>query len=144
MNLLVIGQALTGELIPSKDSPTSPPCEVENKNPLEEAIHQIFIGFGILAASLGVFFFMPAGRLWWFWLLIPAFVLLGKGIAMLASLKLGSGVTRPKQPLFQSKPAIKTNELPALPEPPPSVTESTTRLIDEAAVHPRRDDSVSQ
>src|SRR5215212_2529991 len=48
---------------------------------LDKAITNIFMGIGFLLVSLSVMRFAPAGRIWWFWMLIPAFTMLGGGVA---------------------------------------------------------------
>jgi hypothetical protein len=90
------------------------------------------MGFGFMLVSLGVFFFAPAGRIWWFWMLIPAFAMLGKGVAEIVSAKYGPSLTQgagvPAVP-----PVARTGELPPRNDvrfPPPSVTEQTTRQLD--------------
>ena len=82
--------------------------------------------------ALASLFFAPAGRIWWYWLLIPAFPLFGKGIAMIVELKLGQ---RPgAAPQLSVTPAPKAGELAAGETRritlPPSVVEATTRHLD--------------
>ena len=92
------------------------------------------MGVGLLLASFGVFFFGPAGRIWWFWLLIPAFATLGKGIAEIVSAKYGPNLTQGVNQTAMP-PAARAAELSPRNEvmfPPPSVTEQTTRQLDPA------------
>jgi hypothetical protein len=99
---------------------------------IAEGIQKLFMGVGFFALAFALAIF-SRGRGWWFWLLIPAFAMLGKGVAeiVVAKQQLGSG-SQPRAPL-PSNPtdnvrALDTGELP----PPPSVTEGTTKLFDEA------------
>jgi hypothetical protein len=90
------------------------------------------MGFGLMMVSLGVFFFAPAGRIWWFWMLIPAFAMLGKGVAEIVSAKYGPSLNQGTA-VTAVPPAAQTNNLPSHNDvrlPPPSVTEQTTRQLD--------------
>lgn len=52
----------------------------------EGAITKFFTGFAFLVISI-VLAFSGMGRGWWFWLLIPAFSMLGAGVAQYIQLK---------------------------------------------------------
>src|SRR4051812_47666550 len=43
---------------------------------LDKAVTNLFMGVGFLLVAFSVFLFAPAGRIWWFWMLIPAFSML--------------------------------------------------------------------
>ncbi|HSF24664.1 MAG TPA: hypothetical protein VLE20_10580, partial [Blastocatellia bacterium] len=81
----------------------------------------------------GAFFFAPAGKLWWFWLLIPAFAMLGKGVAEIVT-ALQAQKLSPPATYAAMPPAVNSVNLPPQPNyetlPPPSVTETTTRHLD--------------
>ncbi len=53
---------------------------------LESAITKLFGGLAFLIISI-VLSFSHMGRAWWFWMLIPAFTMLGSGIAQYIQLK---------------------------------------------------------
>lgn len=116
----------------------------------EEGVRAIIGGLGFIFVSICIALFVPAGRLWFFWLLIPAFFIISHGISQVLGAKrrqneLSSPQTRPEKlappparpaPLFE--PARRqTGEL--MP-PPTSVTEGTTRHLD-AAETPRAEAS---
>jgi len=130
-NLSLVPQALTGQLMqPDGDGRR----RRKHKKPktIGEAIGTIFSGLGFVAVAFATLYFAPAGRLWWFWLLIPAFTLMGSGLATLAELKLGQTASSfPQTPI---PPAKNTGEFPnRAPQqigPPPSVVEGTTRHLD--------------
>lgn len=92
----------------------------------------MFIGVAFLLVSLALSRSIGAG--WWFWMLIPAFSLMGSGVAQYLRLKeQGSSFNAP--PTFPNRVAAppprefqrrNTGELVA---PPPSVTEGTTRHL---------------
>lgn len=118
----------------------------------EGAIGKLFSGlaFLIVACILG-YTGMAGGKAWWFWLLIPAFSMIGAGIAQIVRLKhenqqnmtispatninVISGATQSNQVL----PPSHEDYIPAsgsiyetgeLMERPPSVTEGTTRHLE--------------
>jgi hypothetical protein len=93
------------------------------------------VAFLLIAMALS----RSIGRGWWFWMLIPAFSLMGTGVAQYIRLKdrekrgmfnaapLSSAFTdRVASPATRSLPQKNTGEL--VP-PPPSVTEGTTRHL---------------
>ena len=113
---------------------------------LDKAITNVFTGIGFILVALSVFLFAPAGRIWWFWMLIPAFTSLGGGIAEYVRFKQSKGEeiklpgveyrsAMPSQPARVSAlPPRNTSEL----VPPPSVTEGTTRHLDQSPEAPTR------
>ncbi|MFY9611810.1 MAG: zinc-ribbon domain-containing protein [Blastocatellia bacterium] len=130
-NLSLVPQAITGRL-PEAPRGRKNRHDFEHGGPanLGNGITKVFMGLGFVLVSAGAFFFAPAGKLWWFWLLIPAFALLGKGVAeivtALQAQKLNPAANYPAMP-----PAVNAATLPPQPGfetlPPPSVTEGTTR-----------------
>jgi zinc-ribbon domain len=117
---------------------------------LDKAISNVFTGIGFVIVALSVFLFAPAGRIWWFWMLLPAFSMLGGGIAEYVRFKHSRG-EEVKLPGSESRPAIQAPpaRVSALPPrntselvPPPSVTEGTTRHLDLSTEAPTRHISV--
>lgn len=107
----------------------------ENKTPtLEKAFENIGVGLAFLIISVMVALFMPGGRFWWFWLLIPALACVGEGIGQLMRVKREKGLATGREQMF---PAAREAEMRSLPPrntseilmPPPSVTEGTTRHL---------------
>jgi hypothetical protein len=103
-----------------------------------EGIGQTFMGIGfiVLAAALALFGSEMGGKSWWFWMLIPAFIFLGKGIGQIVQAK--QQAKSLPQSAAQFSPAISSpHPLNALPprntaelvRTPPSVTEGTTRHL---------------
>jgi hypothetical protein len=79
---------------------------------LYKGIRSTFLGVGFLLVSASIYMYAPAGRLWWFWLLIPAFANLGGGVAEMLRSKheqrvLGEPPNRPAVP-----PTQQAGELP--------------------------------
>ena len=112
---------------------------------LEGAMKKLFTGIAFLIVTIALAF-SQAGRGWWFWMLIPAFGMIGTGIAQYMQIKqAGKG-----QPAYTPTPvqnALGSSPDAALPQPqtewlspeskyktgdlvPPSVTENTTRQLE--------------
>jgi hypothetical protein len=113
---------------------------------IDKAITNIFTGIGFLIVAFSVLRFAPAGRLWWYWMLIPAFTSLGGGLAEYVRFKHSKG-EEIKLPGIESRPAMppQSSRVSALPPrntselvPPPSVTEGTTRHLDLSQEAPTR------
>jgi hypothetical protein len=138
-NLSLVPQALTGRLpeAPSgRRHRRDRERDHEHGGPasLAKGITNVFMGIGFLLVSFGSFFFAPAGRIWWFWMLIPAFAMLGKGVAEIVSAKYSPSLTQGTSQTAMP-PAAHTGELPPRNDvflTPPSVTEQTTRQLDPA------------
>lgn len=114
---------------------------------MSEGITNLFTGVGFLfvAAALARFVVWAGG--WWFWLLIPAFTLIGKGIAEIVAVKqdmanreieaqmrastnqITSQDTRPVMPPQDYRGQMRAPNTGDLAQPP-SVTENTTRQLD--------------
>ena len=102
---------------------------------LEHAFKNVFMGIAFLFVAMALSF-SAMGRGWWFWMLIPAFSMMGTGIAQYIRLKeyekqslapgsFGQSSIQPPSRV-PSFPVRNTGELVA---PPPSVTEGTTRHL---------------
>ncbi len=136
-----VSKALTGRAIQPIVDKKGKPINWEG------AITKFATGMAFLAIAivLGVTN-MAGGRVWWFWMLIPAFTMMGSGVAQYMQLKrLERGVSidpidrhhpamppahvatlQPAQQDFASvESRYKTGDL-----APPSVTDSTTRRLE--------------
>jgi predicted RNA-binding Zn-ribbon protein involved in translation (DUF1610 family) len=137
-NISLIPHALQGQLPQTTEEHVekSRRSRKHSKEPrLEHAFKNVFMGIAFLFVSMALSF-SPMGRGWWFWMLIPAFSMMGTGIAQYIRLKEHEKRTLAPgnfaQPSIQAParmpafPARNTGELVA---PPPSVTEGTTRHL---------------
>ena len=134
-NISLVSQALTGQM-------TQPPAEQEvdesggfcgtkrkrgKELTLDQAFKNVFIGVAFLIIAIALS--RSIGHGWWFWMLIPAFSLMGTGLAQYIrvreSQKRASLVAPPMQRTF-SEPVRDRDELRA---PVASVTEGTTRHL---------------
>lgn len=78
-NVSLVPQALTGELQPETEEGRR--SHRKDKTPsMERAAGNVFTGIGFIFVALAVWRFFPGGFVWWFWLLIPAFSMIGSGI----------------------------------------------------------------
>ena len=136
-NIRLIPQALSGQIEPVRDE-----LDVGRRGrrrgreaTIDQACRSGFMGLAFLLVAIALSF-SPMGRGWWFWMLIPAFSMMGSGVAQYLRVKeqqrrsmVGSSFDQPAMPAApraESFPARNTGELMA---PPPSVTEGTTRHL---------------
>lgn len=146
-NLSLIGQALSGSLPEPSSGKRRRQLAKSPSEPapnLGQGITQAFLGLGFLLVTLAVFLFAPGGRHWWFWMLIPTFGILGKGVSEIVN-----AVMHQKTLAAPPAPNALPNAAPAnLPASgyrtrntgdliPPSVTEGTTRHLEEVELRPK-------
>jgi hypothetical protein len=131
-------------------SPSQPPALVNRRGrPIswESSITKFATGiaFLVIAIVLGVTN-MAGGRVWWFWMLIPAFTMMGSGVAQYVQLRKAEKGQLAAAPLASQAafPAKTGAALPpqstefVVPESryktgdlvPPSVTDGTTRHLE--------------
>ncbi len=154
-NVSLVPQALTGQLPAAQpEQPVSGSRHGRRQRQpqppsMENAGREFFGGLGFLFLSLAIWQFFPGGKFWWFWMLIPAFMAMGKGIGQYLSVREQQRQLPPPnyhapvavpsaypQPQF---PVPTTSEL-KLPEQavgaPQSITEHTTALLERERVKP--------
>jgi len=161
-NVSLIPQALTGQLPQARDDEESYGARRRRRRggepSLDSAFKTIFMGIGFLLVSLALAF-SRVGYGWWFWMLIPAFSMLGSGISQYMRLKererksflpgaigqnsmgqssMGQSSMPPRRHVDEFPTRRNTGEL--VP-PPPSVTEGTTRHLGAEAPTRHLDDS---
>jgi hypothetical protein len=138
-NISLVPQALTGQL------PTAPQDDYSNRElrrrkrrgrepSLDEGIRHLMMGIGFVVVSILISKYSPAGHIWWYWMLIPAFTFLGRGIADLVRVaQLRSAAPKTQSPPQISAPGsfdnLPSRSTAALMPPVPSVTEGTTRHL---------------
>jgi hypothetical protein len=136
-NISLVPQALTGQLpsAPAKDGYDWDPRRKRRREPsLDSGIRHLTMGLAFFIISVLIGKYSPGGWTWWYWMLIPAFMFLGRGISEIIraprQVKTTDQVVAQPQmkagaPL-QSLPVARTGELMI---PMPSVTEGTTRHL---------------
>ena len=143
-NVSLVPQALSGQL------PQAAPDDIDLDSregrrhgrrglSLDHAFKNIFMGVAFLFVAIALAFSRMGGG-WWFWMLIPAFSMMGTGVAQYIRLKEREKRALPignfNQPALHPPtrvdafPVRNTGELVA---PPPSVTEGTTRHLGSEA-----------
>ncbi len=135
-NISLVPQALAGQPVQSNEEETESACATFPGRKgrgltLDQAMRNIFMGVAFLLVAIALSKSIGAG--WWFWMLIPAFSLMGTGVAQYMRLK-------EKKASFNAPPSFP-NRVAAPPPrelrrntgelvpPPPSVTEGTTRHL---------------
>lgn len=129
-NISLVPQALTGQLAQQKSDD-----EVEEKThdgkvlTLDQGFKNMFLGVAFLLVAI-VLSRSGMGRGWWFWLLLPAFSIMGTGIAQFIRVR-----EREKRAALRAEAAAaktfpeRTRNPDELMPPVPSVTEGTTRHL---------------
>jgi len=136
----LVSQALKG-ILPEKDDVEAyrghRRRRSEDKKPpsIEGAVGNFFMGIGFIVVSLAAREYAPAGEIWWFWLLIPAFRCMGAGVGQFLKLRERrlqqerlQMNSMPGQPPITSPTSRVTDTSDAL--SPLSVTEHTTKHLD--------------
>ena len=129
-NISLVPQALTGQL-PTKAEEIADRYRRRHGRgelTLDQAVKKMFLGMAFLIISIALSR-SGVGNGWWFWLLLPAFSLMGKGIAQYIRVrereKHASLYAPPVNPSFPDRPRNTDQLMP----PVPSVTEGTTRHL---------------
>jgi hypothetical protein len=119
------------------------------KPTVERAVRSFMMGLAFIFVALSVWTWSPAGRLWWFWLLIPAASMIADGVGTYIRLQEekkrlapptyvpAQAAMPPQAPRAGALPPRNTGEI----VPPPSVTENTTRLLDNVPADSKRGDA---
>jgi hypothetical protein len=144
-NISLVSQALSGQL----PEPVATEEEFDSRRQrrqrrrqgkelsLDQAFKNAFMGLAFLFIAIALSF--SIGRGWWFWMLIPAFSMIGTGIAQCIRIKENQKRKELHPQSFQQAPSFapppaRNVELPRpntgeLVAQPPSVTEGTTRHL---------------
>jgi hypothetical protein len=132
-NLSLIPQALTGQLpaAPNEEFGRRRRRNRSRQPSLDEGVRTLVMGFGFIAVAIALAIYgEPIGAsVWWFWMLIPAFGMLGKGISdILRANQLKSSQGQQQIP-YVAPPPLPANNTNELRPPVASVTEGTTRHL---------------
>jgi zinc ribbon protein len=137
-NISLVPQALTGQLpYASEEGLSRAERRARRRHRevgLDTAFKNVFMGIAFLFVAMALLF-TKIGAGWWFWMLIPAFAMMGTGIAHyiryreMQQRQLAPGPL--SQPSIPGPPPMRlphrnTGELASQ---PPSVTEGTTRHL---------------
>ncbi|MFN6963622.1 MAG: zinc-ribbon domain-containing protein [Pyrinomonadaceae bacterium] len=144
------GTAIGGvsDVIAAQSAAAAPVLDKRGKRvSLEGAITKLFMGVAFIAVSLALGL-SGSGKNWWFWMLIPAFAMIGTGVAQIIQLKhaMKGGVRfAESERLLEPRaatPGLPPSQTAYVPAEsryktgdlvPPSVTEDTTRHLDSSS-----------
>lgn len=136
-NIKLIPQAMSGQLPQAQNEEFDfgrRGRKRRREGTMDSAFRNAFMGLAFLLVAIALSF-SPMGRGWWFWMMIPAFSMMGSGVAQYIRLREqgkrqvgGANFSQLAMPSSRVEvfPARSTGELMA---PPPSVTEGTTRHL---------------
>jgi len=137
-NISLIPSALLGPPDSDEDQSDGSWCGTAKKSKeprLENAFKNAFMGIAFLFVAMALSF-SAMGRGWWFWMLIPAFSMMGTGVAQYIRVKeyekrmlAPKGFAQPSIQPAAHRPAFATRNTGELVSPPPSITEGTTRHL---------------
>jgi len=132
-NLSLVPQALTGRLPEAQDGNLDRRGRRRREPSIARGVTRVFMGIAFLLVAAGITFSVRGTGGSGLWLLIPAFIFLGKGIGELVTLLNAERSSRQIAPPLHAQ---NTSQLPPRsvldPLAPPSVTEETTRHLDTA------------
>jgi len=129
-NISLVPQALTGQLTQPETEETSTARQPGRKSgkqlTLDQSFKNIFMGVAFLLVAIALS--RSIGQGWWFWMLLPAFSMMGTGIAQYIRVR-----EKEKRQLLVPPQATRVfapqQQDQLLPPPAASVTEGTTRHL---------------
>ncbi|HEU4713508.1 MAG TPA: zinc ribbon domain-containing protein [Pyrinomonadaceae bacterium] len=140
-NISLVPQAMTGEMAPAiEENPTTEEVCARTRKPLtiDNAVRNVFLGFAFLLIALVLS--RTIGQVWWFWMLIPAFSLMGAGVGQFIRIRDRDRreLVSPTQRAVTARPTAPPLHAPnteQLMPPVASVTEGTTRHLAKTPEH---------
>jgi hypothetical protein len=125
-NISLIPQALTGEITKAPEQSVSGRRRRENREvTLEQAFKSFFMGVAFLLIAIALSR-SPVGAMWWFWMLLPAFIFMGTGVGQYFRIQERQRLGPPPAANTFPEQARNPDQLRA---PVASVTEGTTRHL---------------
>jgi hypothetical protein len=128
-NISLVPQALTGQLTPPPITEAEGGCRTRRGRELtlEQPFKNFFLGIAFVIISIVLS--RTIGQGWWFWLLIPAFMMMATGLAQFIRLQEHSKRTSLASPPVGRSFAEPPRPVQELRTPVGSVTEGTTRHL---------------
>lgn len=130
-NISLVPQAMTGQIVPQAEAETVEETVCGRKRnrqlTLDQSLRNIFLGVAFLFVAIALS--RSIGQGWWFWMLLPAFSLMGTGVAQFIRVREGdkrASLMPPPLARTFAEPVRSHEELRA---PVASVTEGTTRHL---------------
>ena len=134
-NISLVPQALTGQLPVAAGEESTEHRRRRRREPtFDEGVRNVVMGFGFIAVAIALALFGRSigAQVWWFWMLIPAFAMLGKGISEIVranQLKTPPPATPAQMPYVAPPEVLPSGNAAELRPPVASVTEGTTRHL---------------
>jgi hypothetical protein len=155
-DISLVPQAVTGQLaqrlsedVDDRDYSRRGRRRREKRRPtIERAVKSFIMGLAFIFVAFAAREWAPAGHIWWFWMLIPAASMIAEGVSTSIRLagerkSLAPPAYVPQQTAFPPPPQ-RASVLPPRNTgeivPPPSITENTTRLLDNVPAERARDE----
>ena len=127
-NISLVPQALTGQLMPPPMTEVGGSYRKRRRElTLEQPVQNFFLGIAFVIISIVLS--RTIGQVWWFWMLIPAFSLMAKGVAQYIRLKDHEQRASLAPPLVNRSFVEPPRPQEELKSPVSSVTEGTTRHL---------------
>ena len=132
-NISLVPQAMSGNLPAATDESCSGvgSRKRERRLSLDHSFRNIFMGVAFLIVAIALSRTIGAG--WWFWMLLPAFSMMGTGIAQYIRLKeqdkKNQMIGYNQMPPYSAPKNLNSSMGNELRPPVPSVTEGTTRHL---------------
>ena len=127
-NISLVPQALTGQLLPPPMTEVGGSYRKRRRElTLEQPVQNFFLGIAFVIISIVLS--RTIGQVWWFWMLIPAFSLMAKGVAQYIRLKDHEKRASLAPPLVNRSFVEPPRPQEELKSPVSSVTEGTTRHL---------------
>ena len=129
-NISLVPQALTGQITrqpatESKEMTSGDACSPSKPLTLDQSFKNIFMGVAFLI--IAIVLSRTIGQWWWFWMLLPAFSMMGIGIGQYLRIRNQERESLMAPPPIRAFHDRGTQEV--LMPPTPSVTEGTTRHL---------------
>ena len=142
-NISLVPQALTGQIANAPDEEIDGRRRHRKEVTLDQAFKKAFMGIAFLLIAI-VLSRSAVGEAWWFWMLLPAFSLMGTGIAQYIRVREKEKRTSLQAPpigrAFPERPRNMDELMPSA----SSVTEGTTRHLGVEAPTRHLDQSESK
>ena len=119
----------------------------ERRPSVDHAFKALFVGLAFIFIAFAVKTWAPGGSVWWFWMFLPAAAMIADGVSTFVRLReekqrLAPAQYQPTQAAVHAPrrvSALPPRDTAEIIEPPPSVTEGTTRHLGVSVERPRGD-----
>ena len=130
-NISLVPQALSGQLVQPQPPITEVDGSCRTRRGQELTLEQPFKNFfmGVAFIIIAIVLSRTIGQVWWFWMLLPAFMMMAKGVAQFIRLQEHAKKTSLAPPPMNRAFVEPPRPPDGLRAPVSSVTEGTTRHL---------------